>query len=253
MKKKSIIKLMPYIVASSLILSGCDEQPSCDLSSNRHVHLYVRNINDDIKLSKYKESEEETDYYGFVKQDDLIDVNSEDALVYETMNNFCPDPFSSYTGLFDGKDNFDYLYYEMSQYSDYLEYYYEYETIETYTTTDSKGNVTVHTRTVTHTGWTQNKYDSDNTGKVRLVHFKYSAYRIKKVNGKYIVEESPHVDDIREVLDEYPYVVLDNKDRFYTYYKYNRHDLINLDVSDFYNENGHPDLYNRSYSLTKTK
>ena len=244
MKKKNIIKLLPYIVASSITLSGCGSTPSCGITNNRHVHLYTKDINDDITISKYKDSEQEVDLNGYTWNQDYIEITKQDEEFYKSLNN---------NSLFNGMENFDYLYYEMSCNHDYLEYYYEYETIETYTTTDDKGNVTIHTRTVTHDGWTKNPNYSDNTGKVRLCHHKYRAYKINYSNGYINIERSPYVDDIRDVLQDYPYVKEDNSTVEYTNYKYTKSEAKALNVEDFYDVNGHPDLSNTTPYLNKIK
>ena len=244
MKKKNIIKLLPYILASSISLSGCGAAPSCGITNNRHVHLYTKNITDDITISKYMDSEKETDYNGYNWNQDYIEITKQDEAFYKLLKNH---------NLFNGLDNFDYLYYEMANNHDYLEYYYEYTTTETYTTTDSKGNVTIHTRTVTHSGWTKNQNYSNNTGKVRLCHHKYSAYKINYENGRPTLERSPYVDDIREVLQDYPYVKEDNSEVFSTTYRYTRSESKELKVEYFYDVNSHPDLSNTTPYLNKIK
>ena len=244
MKNLKIYKLLPFIMAGSLTLSACGSEPSCGITNNRHVHLYTKEINGDITISKYKDSEQETDYYGFVWNSDYIEVNKQDTEFYEILDN---------NNLFNGLENFDYLYYEMSNNHDYLQYYYEYTTTETYTTTDSKGNVTYHTRTVTHDGWTNNQNYSHNTGKIRLCHHKYCAYKITYNNGFISIERSPYVDDIREVLQEYPYVRENNSTIEYTKYKYKKSEVKTLSVEDFYSVNDHPDLSNNTPYLEETK
>ena len=244
MKKKNIIKLLPYIVASSIALSGCGSEPSCGITNNRHVHLYTKQVNDDLTISKYKDSEQKTDFSGYTWNPEYIEITKQDEEFYKLLNN---------NGLFNGIDNFNYLYYEMSNNHDYLEYYYKYTTTESYTTYDSKGNPHHHTRTVTHKGWTQNKDYNHNTGKIRLVHHKYCAFKINYINGHISLERSPYVDDIREVLQEYPYVVEDNSCLENTEFIYDKYQIKLLTADDFYYVNEHPDLSNTTPFLNKVK
>ena len=67
------------------------------------------------------------------------------------------------------------------------------------------------------------------------------------------LERSPYVDDIREVLQDYPYVKKDNSNVEYTKYKYSKEEAKILRVDDFYSVNEHPDLTNTTPYLNKTK
>ena len=124
---------------------------------------------------------------------------------------------------------------------DYLMFYYEYYTTETYTTTDEDGNVETHTRTVRHDGWHSNPYDSDNTGDVRLYHHQFFGYRVVNKNGKYVLDKSPLADDIRDVIEEYPYFPQDCVEEVYASYKFKRRELGKLRPEDF-DDFEHPNL-----------
>ena len=59
--------------------------------------------------------------------------------------------------------------------------------------------------------WTTDKNDSRLTGKVRIIHPMYQAYDIKKdENGKLVVVVSDIVDNLYDVIDEYPYIRKDD-------------------------------------------
>jgi hypothetical protein len=245
MKNIKIYKLLPYLVAGSLTLSGCGSEPSCGITNNSHVHLYTKEINDDITISKYKDSEQPVDFNNFHWNEEYIEINKIDEEFYRELSN---------NGLFNGIDNFDYLYYEMSNNEDYLEYNYTYTTTETYYTYDDKGNPIPHTKTVEHDdGWTKNKMHSDKTGKVRLCHYMYYSYRLIYKDGRVTVTRCPYEDDIRQHLKDYPYVSLDNSTIEKKTYKFMKYQLLSLDVEDFYEETGHPDLDNTTPNLNNTK
>ena len=232
MKKFKLQKVVPFVLISSMLLTGCGKKSECDYPT-RHVHEYTKNFNNGITISRYIDSEYEN-VSGYNWTDNIMEITKTDEELYKLLQS---------RGLFNARDNWDYLYYEMSHVHDYLEFYYEYDTTETYTETDSKGNVTVHTRTVHHDGWHTNAKDSDNTGKTRLYHHRFYAYRVNYVDGKFVLEQSPAVDDIREVLDEYPYVCEEGITKVYETFKFARRELPYLSPSDFTTFD-HPDLSN---------
>ena len=230
-------KIIPTILMSSLLLSGCSEKSDCDLP-NRHVHLYTKNINNDIVISKYMDNEKlKVGNYDW--NSNYIEITKEDEKIYKLLKN-----------KFNGLDNFDYLYYLMENNKDYLEFYYEYYTNEIYYTTDGKGNMQMHTRLVHHDGWTEDPYYSNNTGRTRLNHYRYYGYRIVNKNNNYVLDKSHLVDDVRDIIfdysfyDEKPYSIVSKE------FEFNYYELPNLNVNDFYNEFEHPNLENKSLKLT---
>ncbi len=241
MKRFKLQRIVPYVLISTMLLTGCGKKSDCNLPT-RHVHLYTKDINNEISISTYFD-DERLERSGFNWTEDYMEITKTDEAFYKLLNS---------KNLFNAKDNWDYLYRVMASHHDYLMFYYEYETTEVYTETDSKGNVTMHTRTVTHSGWTSNSKDSDNTGKTRLYHHRYYGYRINFVNGKYVLERSPLVDDIREVINDYPYVGEENCEEVYESYKFQRRELPYLSPTDF-NAFDHPDLSNTTPSLGRSK
>lgn len=237
MKNSTKIKLLSSMLAGTIMLSACGEKSDCDIPT-RHVHRYTKEITEDISLEEYIDSEK-LNVHGFTWNDDYIEVNKYDEELYKLLN-------SKY--LFNGSDNFDYLYNVMSNQHDYLMFYYEYDTIETYTTTDADGHVHTHTRTVHHDGWHRNPNDSDNTGKVRLYHHRYYGYRVVNKNGKFVLERSPYVDDVREIIDDYPYFGEKCIHEVYEEFKFSRRELKNLNPEDFDTFKG-PDLSTKSLVL----
>lgn len=241
MNKLSLIKITPYVLAIGLTITGCGEKSDCEIPS-RHVHKYVKAFDNDIKIEKYMDKET-LDYFGYHLTDDYIEMTKEDEKFYKLIGR---------KGLFNGKDNWDYLYNVMATHHDYLEFYYEYTTIETYTETDEDGNIEVKTRVVEHNGWHKNPYDSDNTGKTRLYHHRYYGYNIIKKNNKFKAEQSEAVDDIRKIIDKYPYFSEDCISKVYEQYKFSKYDLPYLSPDDF-DVFEQPDLENKNITSSDVK
>ncbi len=241
MARFKLQRIVPYMLISSMLLTGCGKKSDCNLPF-RHVHLYTKDINQNISLSTYYD-DEHLERSGYNWTEDYMEINKSDEKFYKALNK---------KDLFNGVDNWDYLYALMAGHHDYLQFYYEYQTIEVYTETDSKGNTTLHTRTVTHSGWHSNPKDSDNTGKTRLCHHRYYGYRINYINGKYEVEKSPLVDDVRQIINDYPYFAEDNTEVVCEYYRFKRSELPGLSPDDFDVFN-HPDLSNTSPNLGRSK
>ena len=227
MAKLSLKRTLPFILAIAIpfTMSGCSKRSDCEVPS-RHLHLYIN----EKGISKYVDCENEY-YYDYKWYPDYIEITKDDEAFY-----------NAYQGLFNGEENWNYLYKQMKSHKDFLEYYYEYTTIETYTTTDDKGNTHTHTRTVHHSGWHDDQKSSNNTGKVRLGHHKYYGYNIVYKNGKYQRVKSSLVDDIRDIIEDYPYYNEEPVEVVYKEYKFKKKDLKDLKVSDFEGEFGHPRL-----------
>lgn len=241
MEKNISRKIMPYVLTLSMILSGCGEKSECELPS-RHVHKYTKQISDDISIERYMD-DERLKVYGYNWNQEYIEINKHDEEIYKIIEK---------RDLFDGITNWDYLYNEMATHHDYLMFYYHYTTTETYTTTDSEGNTHVKTRTKTHSGWTDNPNRAHNTGKTRLCHHRYYGYRIIYEDGKFKLEKSPLVDDIREIIYDYPYFQEDCIEEVYKEYDFNRNELDKLSPSDFDVFEG-PDLSNKTIEKVKVK
>lgn len=227
-------KVLPYVVALSILLSGCGEKSECDIPT-RHVHKYIKEITDDISIERFLD-DEHLNVFGYKWNNEYIEINKDDEKVYDLLRSY---------GLFEGKNSWEYLYNEMATHHDYLEFYYEYTTTETYTETDSEGNVTTHTRTVHHDGWHRNPYDSDNTGRTRLYHHRYYGYKIVYENGKFRAIKSPAVDDVRDVINEYPYFSEDCVTLKYEEFRFRKSELQYLSPEDFDVFEG-PDLSNKN-------
>ena len=240
MKKPKII--LTYVTTLSLlpfVLTGCGEKSKCELPE-RHVHKYVRYVNNDVLINKYLEDEELSNFSGYTWTGETIDINSKDAAFYDKTYD-----------LIDEKDNWDYLYYMMASSKDYLEFWYEYDTTQIVTSTDSKGHTTSKVVTHHHEGWHQDSRSSNNTGKFRIVHYQFHGYKVIYENGKFYTQRSYDVDDVREILSDYPYFYEDFRTHITSKnYKISKNDLWKLDPYDpQYNTFNHPDLTNKSKDL----
>lgn len=192
--KTNLLKTIPYALTTALLFSGCGEKSECELPT-RHVHKYIKQVEDDITIEKYI-LDEQLNIYGYIWQNEYIEVNKVDEMVYKLLRK---------NGLFEGSNNWEYLFNLMANQEDYLEFYYEYTTIEKYTTTDENGEEVEHQKEVVHKGWTKKPNYAHNTGKIRLYHHQFYGFKLIYENDKFKLESSPLVDDIRDVIAEYPY------------------------------------------------
>ena len=242
MNNKIRSQIMSGILAGTmLVTAGCGKESECTIPS-RHVHKYTRTMNNEIVIEKYLESEKLSNH-SFVWNSEYIEITQDDAKLYEFLNS---------KGLINGIANWSYLYNVMKDNHDYLMFYYEYDTVETYTTTDSEGRTQTHTRTVHHSGWHRNAKDSDNTGAVRLYHHRYYGYRIINNNGEYKLERSPNVDDIRDIIEDYPYYNVDCTTEVYEQFKFKKSQLKELNPDDF-DVFKHPKLDDDTLTLRRTR
>ncbi len=231
-------KILTGIAAAGIIaLGGCGPKSDCEIPS-RHVHKYVRQVTDDITIEQYRDSEKVIiGQYDWTN--DYIEITKFDEKLYKLLNKH---------NLFLGSDNWDYLYNVMANNHDYLSFYYEYDTVETSISIDSDGNTHLNTYVVHHDGWTSNPNYYNNTGLTRLYHHRYVGYRIVNNNGKFELEESEPVDDIREIIDEYPYFAEKCATLVYKQFRYRKSELAGLSPDD-YDVFVHPDLNEQTMSL----
>lgn len=229
---KNTLKLMPIALLASILFSGCGEKSECDIPT-RHVHLYTKEISDEIIIQKYME-DETLNNWGYKWHENYIEVNSIDANVYHLLEG---------KGLFLGEDNWEYLYDKMANTYDYLSFYYEYETVIEHEVTDSDGNKRIEKEKIKHTGWTQDPNYMHNTGETRLYHHRFFGYQIICENGRFRLVKSPLVDDIREAIFTYPYFSENCTQEVFTTHYFSPYELPRLSVEQFTDFKG-PDLTN---------
>ena len=241
MNSKLLNKILPYMIMSSLLLSGCGREKAECFEPNEHVHLYTKEMNDGTIVSRYQDCEYLNDHDWIWNEDHINLTHNEIGKAYY-------DALDSKT-LFDGVEYFDYLYNKMANDHDYLEYYYRYTEETTHTVTDEDGNETTYTTEETRQGWSTDKTHRGNTGEVRLCHHQYYAYKPLLIDGKWKLFKSDSVDDVREVLEYYPFVGEDfstivTKTHFVSPFQ-----LRTIEAIDFYDDFGHPDLENKESSV----
>ncbi len=252
-------KINRYIAAAliALNMTGCVPKSNCPYANTlKHIHRYQRVTPDGCTLTAYFLGEDMTCNDFNWQEDFITTTNGIDQIVYKIITN---------NGLFKGKDNWNYLYKLMCNHPDYLMFYYYYETtqyINHYKTVkDADGNEHeeldyVEIKKIPHDGWTTNPYNSDNTGKVKIVHTRYYGYRIyEDKNKKFILQRSPYVDDIRSIMEDYPYYSANySSDGIQEFEKqiprkFSKRELPNLKPSDF-NYFTSPDLSNKKSTLS---
>ncbi len=237
MEESTKISILAWLLAGLLLFGKSGAKSNCDISS-KHVHKYIKPISESIVLERYVDSEK-LSYHGFEWTSDYMTVNKEDEALYGLL---------SKSDLFDGVTNWDYLYNKMYNNHDYLMFYYEYSSIESTTSIDADGNVSVSTRPVTYSGWHRDPNSYDNTGDVRVYHHRYYGYRVIRKNDEIYLARSPLADDINDIIEEYPYFNERCTKEVYKQYKYNKSDLPNLRVEDFHDFDS-PDLSSKELVL----
>ncbi len=230
-KVKTVGKKLLALLLIPFILSGCakSNKKDCDIPTD-HVHKYTLNT-DKGSLTTYINSDELK--YGidnWTINDDYITITSEDKEFYDAKD-----------ALFNGKDNWEYLYNFMASKHDYLEYYYEYETSEMYYDLIQE---IYRSKKVTKKGWSVSPHCVGATGYVRLCHYRFYGYKIVYQDGEYKEVISPMVDDIREIIDEYPYFRVYPATIRHSHREYDKEDLDNVKISDFDGIFIGPDLEN---------
>ena len=232
---KSILAILPI----PFIMTGCAKK--CDIQAF-HVHKYSGKVSRGYKgddpyhivinyfvgdspvVTDRQKVEEEWDSNGHYSttitynwEEETFEITDDDLEFYKVKGN-----------LFNAKDadNWYYLHSIMSTKRDYLEYKTEYG------------------------GWTMDSTCPYNTGEVRIRHMKYFGYDIVYRDGKYERVKSPLADDIREILDEYPYFSPNCYESVYKYFTFSKEQLPYLNMREF-DDFGQPDFDNWNYYKMK--
>lgn len=212
--------ILPYILGAGFIVGGIfsiPHQKQCNLSSTYHVHLYTKDI-ENVSIKKWLHKEDNT--FSYIKHSDLLPATTFDIEVYDKLEEH---------DLFDGRNNIDFINYQISRYRDYMEFYYYYEDI--YYITNEDGELE-EVRTV-YEGWTSNPWERGVTGKVRVIHKRYYAYNIIYNNGELELEKSEIVDDIRTVINDYPYISESTNKNVQEIFMFRSYELPYLNLEDF--------------------
>ncbi len=191
---------LALVMVTPFALTGCGKKAECNVDGS-HAHMYKN----ESGVVRFIEKENLT-YEGYTRYDDYISIeDQEDLYKYLTKKD-----------LMRIDDNLDYVVNTQEAQHDFTEYRYRYTHLQPIPHFRKIGKVTSTYFTyipVTRYSWTSDPNHSRLTGETRLCHYVYRAYKVgKNEKGKYVMIESPYVEDLREVMDEYPYM----KKEFYT-------------------------------------
>lgn len=232
--RKVYIKLLA-LLPIPFLLASCCKQDDCNINGS-HIHKYVGS-NKKGTITNFFNSDKKyifVDYidnydgmcksFAYKRDSDYFGITDDDKAFYEAKG----------TKLFNGKDNWDFLYNIMASKHDFLEYQYQAD--------DGVGGI--------FRNWSQNKY-TNITGKVRVCHYQFCGHKLTYKNGKWIDERSPFVDDVREIIDEYPYFELDCYTVVTKEYELSRDSAKNVALFDL-DDYEQPDLDDKElYSIVK--
>lgn len=161
-------------------LSGCSnsESAKCEIP-NMHVHAYVN----DEGYIRYVEHEF-LEYEKYKRSYNYREITEEESKLYRFLDS---------KDLFRIDDNIDLVLSQQEQNKNLTVYEYS----------DSIFSGTK----VTSYYWTNDPNHDNLTGEEKEVHYIYQAFNLKKDHrGNYFLNPSPLVDDITEVMEEYPYI-----------------------------------------------
>ena len=222
------------------LFSSCAGTSECDYPT-LHAHKYTKAFGNGKYIYTYFVSED-LSHSGYDWNEEYMEVTEDDVEFYKFLDKH---------DLFYGRSNWWYLFNKMKNNHDYIRYWYhdEYTRLVAHEEVDSKGNVSTYytTETVVDEGWSSNPNHAHNTGKIRLYHHKYCGYKVVVENGELTLKRSPYVDDIRDIIDDYPYFEEDCVDEVYVEYKFKPSELPNIKPSDF-DTFRQPDLSNPELS-----
>lgn len=215
--------VIPYVIGTGLIIGGIVSIPKkeqCEITNTYHVHQFNKNI-ENTTINKWLQRENNT---SFTKKDDYLPTTAFDLEAFDKLADH---------NLFDGKDNIDFIHYQITHNKDYLKFYYYYE--ETHYEKDEDGNEVA--KTEEYEGWTRNPNHRGITGKTRIYHTRYYAYKLIYRDNKLETERSHEVDDVREILDEYPYINESSAHEIYETLYFSKYEVPFLElekISPFY-------------------
>lgn len=197
---------LTLVMTSALVgLTGCGQKADCNISES-HAHLYTNEQGYIRYIDK-----EYLKYENYDRCDESISIEGQEKLY----------KFLDKKDLMKIEDNLELLVSEQEKNCDYVEYRYKYTYMQPIPHTMSTGKSTITYFTyVPHTrySWTANPNKTNLTGETRVCHYVYNAYKIEvDEDGKYVLIPSEDVEDLRVVMDEYPYI------------KQNFSKLVNLD------------------------
>ncbi len=212
--------IVSYVIGTGLLIGSLLAVPhkkQCDLSKTYHVHLYTREVEDAV-IEKWLQNEDDTLYY--TKQDQILPATLLDIKAYNTLADH---------DLFDGRENIDFINYQIKKNRDYMQFYYSYQ--DTYEEKDENGNTV--TKTKNYFGWTTDPWHRGVTGWVQVYHKRYYSYNLVSNGNEFELQRSEAVDDIREIINEYPYMSESTNTVVTEDFNFYPHELPYLVLEDF--------------------
>lgn len=202
-KSKEKLKVKDIVIAGMLItsvflFSGCAKNVECHIEET-HAHKYVS----EQQLDKYVISEKE--HIGsWGRLDDYILIDKKDEKLMDFIND---------NDLYIIQNNIDEIRQMASEKHDQTEYRYSYKQTILIPQIRKVGKVTTVTQmpyVVTNYSWTTDANHPNLTGEQREVHHMYQGYKIEvNEKGEYEIIASSFVENIEDLLPEYPYVSSD--------------------------------------------
>ncbi|MBP3634841.1 MAG: hypothetical protein J6J17_00060 [Bacilli bacterium] len=203
MDKKRLKRLKYAALSLALVtsLTGCGKKADCEIKED-HAHLYTN----DEGYCRYIMDKEYLKYEGYERNDDYILITEDEKSLYK---------FFDKNNLLLIEDNIDTILQNQAENKDYIEYRYSYiynQPIPNYMLIGKETYLYYTYITTTMYSWTRDANHANLTGEQRKCHYVYTAYKIEKdENGKFVLIPSEPVDDIRKVMEEYPYI----KEKYY--------------------------------------
>lgn len=188
---------VPIALSGTLVvtgLTGCGKKMDCDIE-DEHMHKYVS----EEGFETYKEGEYEINS-DMKWTEDIVIPNKQ----LEAISDF---------DLIRADENLDALENATKNDLPYIEYEYKY----TYFVPIRVGKSTIMSPR-TGRNYTTDPGHSDLTGYIRDVNYKYQGYKIgENKRGKTVIIESDLVDDLTDIMREFPYFRLsDYKQKVYS-------------------------------------
>ncbi len=179
LKGLSLVLVTTLFVTS---LGGCSSDNKCFVN-DKHAHMYVS----DDGLIRYVMSEK-NNVDGYNKSYNYRVISQDESSLYE---------FIGKKELLRIDENMDIISAQQDLNKPFTIYEY------TYRSFSRVGSSVCY-------AWTNDPEQDDLTGEEKEVHFIYQAFSIDKdENGNYVLIPSPLVEDITEVMTDFPYIMAD--------------------------------------------
>lgn len=188
-KTMSRIAVCVLSLVLSATLTSCTKKMDCNVKEP-HAQKYV----DDEGFLAYYQSENEF-LNGYTWTEDVRFLD-EEAIELQK--------FLEENRLLLIADNKDKIKTTIEGNNSHLEYEYEYSTMMMFPVMIGKIMYSIP-MTTNHTAYSIDSSIEGKTGKVRGVTYEYYGYRVKKQNGKWLLEKSEPVEDLLDISGEYEY------------------------------------------------